>query len=128
MKFLFESHMNDGSVINQSHDDVSFDGTGSAFTDVRKRMDQVELFGIYNEDLSEVWTVNLVDGSFSHNDSVFTLPCTEVTSDTPLRLIYYRRNTVVIASGQEQSHDVEFVIGWQATVNGVNHQRTIAVT
>jgi hypothetical protein len=126
LTYLFEAHLKDGTIIKQTQDDISTTGTGSAFTDVRLRMNEVTVFGIY-ADTQDTWAVDLRDGTFYHNNHAFTLPCPEVTETNNRRLIYYRQHQHVIEQGQEHSHTVQFVIGWQATVEGKNHQRTIAV-
>ena len=125
--YLFEAHLNDGSIIQQTHDDVSlFDSTKSAFYDVRTRMDKVVVFGLFND--TETWHVDLIDGSFYHNDKRFLLPCPEVTPETTLRLIYYRQHEHSITNGLPDSHTIQFIIGWQTTLDGKNYQRTIAVS
>ena len=82
MKYLFECHFNDGTVLQQTEADVStIDPSRSAFYDVMQRNDDIVVFGIFND--QHTYAVDLRDGSFVVNNAKFTIPTlvdTEVTN------------------------------------------------
>jgi hypothetical protein len=132
-KYLFEAHLSDGTLIQQTPEDISTtDPTRSSFYDVQQRIDDVEFFGIYNE--HNTYTVDLSDGHFEVNGEPFNAgdPQVQLPTDAKFRLIYFRRNKLNFAAnceGMEQtSHEVSYFIGWQVTVDGKNYQQTISVS
>jgi hypothetical protein len=148
MKYLFECHFNDGTVLQQTEEDVStVDQTRSAFYDVMQRNDDIVVFGMFN--YQNTYAVDLRDGSFLINNAKFTIPLlveTEVTNaedgtvteqkepfvaapDQKFQLIYFRRHRHLTVVGailpEELTHEVEFHIGWSTQVNGEELRQTI---
>jgi hypothetical protein len=130
LSYLFECHFNDGTILQQTQEDVSStEPTRSAFFDVIQRLNDVQLFGVYNDVHTAV--VDLRDGHFEIDGVVFTISGDELPEgDHELRLIYFRRHRHTLAMGEipdELKHETEYHIGWQTTVEGKNYQRTIAL-
>lgn len=130
LKYLFEAHLRDGSVIRQNPEDVSStDPERSAFYDVQQRIHEVAYFGLFNE--GATYLVDLADGHFEINGTPFVLrdPMMPVQENTAYRLIYFRRHKVDFNIGLEEvGHDIQFFLGWQATIDGKNYQRTIVIS
>lgn len=130
LAFLFECHFTDGTMIQQTPDDISSaDPSRSQFYDVLQRLNEVQSFGIYSD--LHTYAVDLRDGHFEIDGTPFTLPCDELPEGhADFRLIYFRRHTHTQTLGQEtteEDHQIAFHIGWQTTYNGRNYQRTISV-
>jgi hypothetical protein len=147
MKYLFECHFNDGTVVQQTPEDISKTDPGrSAFYDVTSRADDIVVFGIFNN--QNTYAVDLRDGSFLVNNAKFTIPSmvkTEVTHedksvteedapfvaapDQKFELIYFRRHSHLTIVGpalpKELSHQIEFYIGWKTKVGEQEIQQTI---
>ena len=147
MKYLFECHFNDGTVLQQTEADVStIDPTRSAFYDVMQRKDDVIVFGVYND--VNTYAVDLRDGSFLINNAKFTIPIdvdTEVkdadgiisvrkepfvpATDQKFEVVYFRRHRQLTVVGaalpEELTHEIEFHIGWSTQVNGEELRQTI---
>ena len=146
MKWLFTAEFSDGSVIVQDQEDkckTRDDGTGSTFTDVLAREDDLVAFHLYHEDGQQAATVDLLTGAFVINGTPFHAhdQYFEPTQHK-LRLVYFRESrvendvfgvvqedgTVKETHGLNPRHYVNrYFIGWQTTVNGKNKQVTIAV-
>jgi hypothetical protein len=140
LKYLFECLFEDGTTIIQTPEDVSvIDPARSSFYDVAQRLDQVRAFALYSHEGREVF-VDLETGEFRVNGVVFRVDTgdelTERMRDgetvcecrrTPRRLIYARRHTHAMTTGQEASHSVVYRVGWQATVDGKNVQQVIEI-
>jgi hypothetical protein len=133
-KYLFEAHLIDGTIIQQSPDDVSHvDPNQSSFYDVIQQHDQIEAFGLYSDEDIATYVVDLTDGHFEVNGHSFNAhdPQVVLPKDTIYRLIYFRRNNVHFAANAEGvdqlAHEITYFIGWQATINGINQQQTISV-
>jgi hypothetical protein len=129
MRYLFVCGFEDGSIIEQNAEDVSpVNSSKSCFWDVlQKEATGVKpiafcLEGQDGEDKGKLYYVDLLDGHFEINGVQFWLH-EEHVSD--LKLIYFRRNTQMITNGVVNSHQVDFVIGWQ--VRGQDTQRTITI-
>lgn len=127
LKYLFEAHFSDGTVIRQSPEDVSTTSPGkSAFYDVQQRLGDVVNFVL--TDGTNRFLVDLRDGHFESNAiRFFPLdPETRIPDGTTFRLIYFRRHKVDFNIGYEEiGHAVKYYFGWQATIDGRNHKQTI---
>jgi hypothetical protein len=154
LTYLFRAHFTDGSVFDQTQDDTARlshprKGTGSSFTDLLwllehggrhrkgKTLAAFELrkpkarkpFAAVHLDTGR-FEVNGIDFSVSEDDL-------ETASSTERRLIYYRLvtrhrsadfdNTGAQFSEWRERVETRFVIGWQATLDGRNVQRTIGL-
>ena len=131
LKYKFGCKFSDGTIYNQTPDDKPiFSETGSSFTDVVKRIDDVVLFWIYSEETDIIAKVDLTTGLFAINDIPFVAsdPSQQFPHNTKFRLIFFRRHrhTSNVAL-EELAHEIEFHIGWQCTINGKNYQQTIAL-
>lgn len=129
LAYLFECHFKDGSILFQTADDVSATmPEKSAFFDVLQRIDDVEVFGIVNDE--HTYAVDLRDGHFEIDGVPFKVTGDEeLTADCTFRLVYFRRvrQTVSMGYTNMESTTVEYHIGWQTTIDGKNHQKTISV-
>jgi hypothetical protein len=144
LKYLFEAHLKDGTVIRQTPEDCSTAEplTRSAFYDVAQRLDEVRLFGLYNDQY--MYTVSLEDGHFEANGVPFSAqPVSKpvINQGGKFRLIYFRdhqQEFVVTASvgadGQVTEsrslgpHYHQYRMGWEYTdPTGVVYTQTIVV-
>jgi hypothetical protein len=125
LKYKWSAVYSDGSILHSNEEDISIkDPTRSAYYDIDQ--DRLIAFSLYDE--TNEYLIDLRDGHFEINQVPFKLHSENISE--PKRLIYFHRNTVNLTQiGNEdpevESHTREFHIGWQATVNGENIQRTI---
>lgn len=129
---LFEAHLKDGTIISQTPEDKSaYTPDKNAFYDVLQRLDEVQSFGLFREeDESQTFAVDLRDGHFEINRVAFLPHDSNIVFpiDTKYRLIYFKRTKLHFNTDLEQiDEEIAYHFGWQATVDGVNHQRTIEV-
>ncbi|HEY4359389.1 MAG TPA: hypothetical protein VGN17_00370 [Bryobacteraceae bacterium] len=132
LKYLFEAHFKDGSVIQQTQGDVSAtDPTKSAFYDVLQRQDDLKAFGLFSDESPNTYAVSLETGVFEINGIPFAVqdPSRPVPEDVQKRIVYFRRVTRHFTGDlTECAVDMLFHIGFQCTdASGKNHQYTIAV-
>lgn len=143
LKYLFEAQMKDGSIIQQTHDDISaVDPLRSAYYDVAQRLDDVKLFGLYNDD--HTYVVSLEDGHFEIDGVPFsaqpvTRPC--INEGGQFRLVYFRDHqqefviSAIVGDGRQiiDTHDIgphyhQYRMGWQYTdPNGSVYEQTIVI-
>jgi hypothetical protein len=129
LAYLFECHFADGTVLQQTPEDLSkTEPNKSAFYDVLQRNDEVIVFGIVNDD--HTYAVDLRDGHFEIDGvPLYVHGQDELPPDTKYRVVYFRRVSHMITQGYEIAESaVKYHIGWQATVDGKNYQKTIAVS
>lgn len=108
MKYLFTVQYRDGSTYEQSPDDKSQTGKGSAYGDVRR--DEVLRFSLRGN--GHVYTVDLSDGHFEVDGTPFRMHEGAVKSP---KLTYCRRHLVGFNAGmQAVAHQVAFRFGWEA--------------
>jgi hypothetical protein len=130
LKYLFEVHFKDGSRITQTQDDASLTTPGkNAVYDVLQRIDDVHVFGLFSVEDSTAYKVCLDNGQFAINDIFFQAGDCKRTlqPDTKYRLIYYKLHTHQFNGTTELAHEIKYVIGWQATIDGQNVESTIGV-
>jgi len=145
-RWLFTAEFKDGTIIEQTQEDKCLtrtDGTGSAFTDVLAREDELVAFHLYSVDGKEAASVDLITGAFIINNTPFHAhdQYFEPTQHK-LRLIYHRETRIdsdikstVENDGTINQEDVgqrhyvnRYFIGWQTTTKtNKNVQATIAV-
>lgn len=118
LKYLFTAYYLDQSSYRQTSEDISITAPGkSCYYDIdHEKLTKFEL-----SDGINFHSVDLTNGSFTVNGFNFEIN----KPDFPLgrlRLIYYRKNTVILGQG---GVDVVYNIGWQTTVNGENIKRII---
>jgi hypothetical protein len=127
--YLFTAIFEDGPIIQQTPEDVSTSDTSkSAFYDVLQRAGELVAFILEGE--GQRVGVDLQSGYFVVNGCVFMSgdPRIQPPQATEYHLIYFRRHTHRFNPQLEElDHEVEYVIGWQATIDGKNIQQTIAV-
>jgi hypothetical protein len=130
LKYLFEAHFKDDTLIQQSPDDISkIDPTKSAFYDVLQREDDLIAFGLYSNETSYTYAVDLRDSHFEINKvPFFASDALNLPRETKFRLIYFRqvRRHFHVGTLEPQGIDTSFHIGWQTTVDGKNYQHIIA--
>ena len=131
LKYLFEAHFRDDSVVEQTQDDRSATVEGkNAFYDVLQRISEVQTLSLTDGEI--IASVDLTSGLFSLNGFTFqagdpSIP--NLKNATGFRLIYFKRHRHHFSQdGTEQGHEIEYHIGWQTTIDGKNYQQTIAVT
>jgi len=136
LKYLFRAEFRDGTVYDQHIDDLpQISPVGSSYTDIISRLDDVARFSLrvkYAPEIADnVCLVNLDTGKFTVCGQEITVN----TSPAPpegeeLNLIYFRAVTYTrVDAGSETSEsvEVEYHIGYQFTIDGKQHQRTISV-
>jgi hypothetical protein len=136
LSYLFEAHFNDGTMIQQTPEDVSkIDSAKSAYFDVMQRLSDVVVFGIFNDDHSYV--VDLRDGHFEIDGVPFKVTSAagpeeemEIPADQKFELVYFRRHIHITAVGAELpvelSHTVDYHLGWTTVIDGKELRRTIS--
>lgn len=146
-RWLFTAEFADGTTIEQDQEDKSktrTDGTGSTFSDVLARENDLVAFHLYHVSGKEAASVDLRTGAFVINGTPFHAheQYFEPTQNK-LRLVYFREtrinndvlSTVLVdgsidrQDGLNPRHFVNrYFIGWQTTTKaGKNVQHTIAV-
>lgn len=125
LKYLFIVEYKDGSVFQQTPEDVSIsDPTRSCYYDVKQ--EEVLRFILVGADT--VFTIDLSDGHFEVNNVPFFMhDAGEELKD--FRLIFYRQHTHQFTmERKELSHDVVYCIGWQCNDKaGKNHKRVMEI-
>jgi hypothetical protein len=132
LKYLFNAEFQDGSVINQTQEDVSsLDPKRSQFYDVLEKDKEVPIkrFELFGDGTSLI--VDLEDGHFDLNGVSFDCHETLPEDKPERRLIFYRKHThnfnLVEDEPKEKEHIVEYCIGWQATIKGKNYKETVTI-
>lgn len=132
LAYLFECHLTDGTVIHQSPEDVSqINLSRSAFFDVAQRLDDVQVFGLYNDE--HTYAVDLRDGHFEIDGVPFNIHTAliELLPEQKLELVYFRRHVHISTQGQvmseDQSHTIEYFFGWKTTIDEKEVTQTISV-
>src|SRR5471030_1660418 len=120
LSYLFEAHLNDGTLIQQTEEDISqIDPLRSAYYDVIQRKDDIVAFGIYNND--HTYAVDLRDGHFEINGAPFYVMSGDpkLTENQKYELVYFRRHvqTMVVGAVEfEEESPVEYFIGWKTII------------
>ena len=116
LKYFFTAFYLDGTSFRQPEDDVSrVDPAKSSFFDV----DKSQLVSFQLSGHGRLAEVNLMNGQIWLDDRMVLKPVVgEVFS-----LVYFRRHTIsmVVGGGKpaaEQSHGVEYHLGWSHPVRG----------
>ena len=129
--YLFTCRLNDGTIIQQTQEDVSQeDTTRSAFFDVVQRIEDVETFSIKKYDAPHNYMVDLRDGHFEIDGIPFQVSSEELPGEAKFRLIYFHRHQHRVVQGQVMSGNgasIRYHIGWQTTIDGKNFQSMISV-
>jgi hypothetical protein len=126
LSYLFECHLNDGTLIQQTPEDVSvLDPTRSAYYDVVQRKADVEVFGIFNDD--HTYAVDLRDGHFEIDGVPFNVLSGDpvLAVDQKLELVYFRRHIQTMVLGAVEMIEeapTEFFIGWKTTIKTPNKE------
>lgn len=146
-RWLFTAEFEDGSTIEQDLDDTCHtrtDGTGSTFTDVLAREDELVAFHLYHVNGKEAASVDLRTGAFVLNGTpIHAHEQYFEPTQHKLRLVYFRETrvdndtrgtvqedgSIAREDGLNPRHYVNrYFIGWQTTTkNDKNVQQTIAV-
>lgn len=136
-RWLFIAEFNDDTVVEQTQEDICHsrdDGTGSAFTDVIARENDLTGFMLRSTSNDDYAFVDLVNGSFLINDVPFIAHDQNFDpTKSKLKLVYFRENMVEIVQSKDSSrperHYVNrYFMGWEAKdKNGKNVKAIIAV-
>ena len=142
LRWLFVATFEDGSTVEQTQEDVSKDGTASAYKDVLDRKDELASFGLHHIDGSQYVVVDLKKGYFIVNGVPLVAHNQYFEADRyPLELVYFRETRAhqdVIATVQEDgsigvgdphnriNYVNRYFLGWKTTVNGKEKQTTLA--
>ena len=139
MKYLFEAHFKDGSVVAQTPEDRSAiePDTRSAYYDVvQKGLDQVTLFGL--KSYEHTYVVDLTDGHFEIDGIPFSAqPATGpfIPAEGTFELVYFRDITRQFNVAADDSRPEEGVVhtafrfGWKyEDPNGKRWEQTIVIT
>jgi hypothetical protein len=130
MKYLFEAHFKDGSVIVQDEKDQSiFDPARSAYYDVMvKGKENLAFFGLASED--HTYVVDLNDGHFEVDGLPFTLQPHGQAWLIPggtYDLIFWRDHQHDY--GDTPAHRIQWRFGWWYTdPSGQKYSQTMALT
>lgn len=135
--WLFTAYFNDGSKIEQTQEDKCLsrtDGTGSCFTDVLERQDDLIGFMLYNEKENRAIMMDLITGNFMVNGVPVAIHDQDIDPEQhKLRIIYFRENRVerdLNIEGEptrERMYTNKYYMGWQTTIDGKNYKYTMAV-
>jgi hypothetical protein len=133
LKFLFTATLNDGTVIEQNHEDKGSIEGKNCFASVLARIDDVVEFGFTSTETAYAISVSLIDGSFNANGVRFSACPSEMIEKrivpTKYRLVYFKKVTQHMSqAGEHLGTATEFHCGWQTTVDGRNFQQTVSVT
>lgn len=134
LKYLFNAEFRDGTVINQTEDDISsLDPKRSQFYDVLEKTKESSLkrFELHGEGKSLI--VDLVTGWFDLNGIPFRCHETLPLDDPEFRLIFYREHQAKtnIVNGEPDLKVVDditgYCVGWQTTIQGKNYKETVII-
>ncbi len=127
LKYHFTVGFQNGEIYSQAPDDVSvIDPTRSSFFDVQQQENQGNPPVIFTlEDGENLYVVDLMDGHFEVNGSIFHMYDKPLTG--PLRLVYFRRHLHSFYNGVHGDHKIAYNFGWQATIDGENVQRVMTI-
>lgn len=126
LKYLFLAEFEDGSFIQQDQADVSkLDPSKNQLHDVLSHPSKLVRFTLGSNFGS--LSLNLLTGQFVVNESSFTVHDPSKREPTERKLIYFKRHTHSTCNG-EQTHDIVYHLGWQATIDGEKTQHTVAVS
>jgi len=124
MKFLFSALLKDGTVIQQTHEDVSQTTVGkNAFFDVIQRLSEVAAFVLLNTENNDSYAVNLIDGHFEVNQVPFFLHNELVQN---IRLIFFKRNTINFTT--REVLPVQHIFGFQCNLVETGENRKFLMT
>ncbi len=132
MKYLFEAHFKDGSIIVQDEKDQSiFDSNRSAYYDVSvKGVENIAFFGLASPD--HTYVVDLVDGHFEVDGVAFNMMPSELAWMIPggtFNLIYWRDHQHTYGQGQETEHKMQWRFGWRyIDPTGRGYNQTMVLT
>lgn len=121
LTYLFQATFKDGSVIQQTQEDVSPTvGGKNCFYDVLQRMADLDQFVLWEQSEEGGFAgVSLIDGSFAINGRPFR-QLFDVTGTEPhlkdFELVFYKRTLQNIMSAESKAWETpsSFVLGWKA--------------
>ncbi len=134
LKYLFEAHFANGPSVFQTKEDKSLidPDKRSAFYDVSQRIDDIIIFGLYNDE--HTYVVDLRDGHFEIDKVPFyAQPSTSnnIPEGGKYKLLYFRdhQQDFIVDQGNGQcaegEHRVMYRLGWEYEVAGKTYQQTI---
>lgn len=138
LKYLFTAVYSDGTSYTQNVEDrsISAPGERSCFYDIdQDRLVKFILAPSPEDECGDghVYSVDLVDGHFEVDGVPFKMH--EEANLLGFRLIFWRNHTHDFLVGkdpdaepEEVNHRIVYRLGWQCTVDDVNHQRVMEIT
>ena len=138
LKYLFTAVYSDGTSYTQNVEDrsISEPDKRSCFYDIdQDRLVKFILAPSPEDECGDghVYSVDLVDGHFEVDGVPFKMH--EETNLHGFRVIFWRNHTHNFLVGadpavtpEEVKHTTVYRLGWQCTVDDVNHQRVMEIT
>ncbi len=114
MNFLWTVAFNDVSELMQFNEIE----TENKYQLVLDRINEVDKFFLYNEDLSIIFAVDLGKGIITKNKEILYNKETEKHN---IKLIFKRRHQVLIG-GMEEYHNIRYLLGFQYDALGSTKQ------
>jgi len=112
--------------IAEFEDDCIFqieNGVEHRFAEVKDRFNELKYFTLQHKEKEISFTVDLINGLIIYNNYKNT---EIVEKKDNVRLIYFRRNKITMTeSGDQQSHQIWYFLGFQYLDNLGNNQKII---
>lgn len=128
LKYLFKILFDDGTIFEQTPEDVSsVDPKKSAFYDVLQDSRVPQALVLLAVDGTVQAAVSLQDGHFEVEGVPFFIGDAPGPGE-PLELIYFRRNFREMVMGEtveQVSHVIHYYFGWKRIEDGVEVRRTM---
>jgi len=118
LSFLWTAIFKDESYISQLEN-----GIEHRFQEVKDRFNELKYFTLQHKEKEISFTVDLVNGLIIYNNYKNT---EIVEKKENIRLIYFRRNRITMTeSGDQQSHQIWYFLGFQYLDKLGNNQKII---
>jgi hypothetical protein len=135
LAYLFEAHFADGTMIQQTAEDRSAidPEKRSAFYDVMQRVDELQFFGLFND--QHTYVVDLRDGHFEVDGRPLFLEPTArpLPRGGKFSIVYFRdheQDFEMSGRDGEQTmgeHRIAFRLGWEYEVAGKKYEQAIVI-
>jgi hypothetical protein len=127
LKYLFKVKYKDDSEYHQGSSDISItDSERSAYSDVVQ--ENVKQFWIEDESGKFIMGVDLENGYFKIDDGNGWVKHHHEEGCKDYKLVYFRRNVVVLTDGNSQPISTIYFIGWRANSPGGDVEYTVETT
>jgi len=120
LSFLWIAIFKDESYISQLEN-----GIEHRFQEVKDRFNELKYFSIYNKYTNQYFTIDLIKGLFYNSGISYSKEDLKEEKKN-IRLIYFRRNRIIMTeSGDQQSHQIWYFLGFQYLDKLGNNQKII---